>query len=147
VYSCIRCSDRKVKCDRQSPCGACVKHNVDCIYSYHPSHPARKKHRRGQDHALIDRLKHYENLLQERGIDPELRGKSTPPMEAVPVAHTPRSQSTSSPSVEPEPNQRINKTQIVHGQGHSKFVDKSVLLGSIPLHIQSNIVTVAYGPG
>lgn len=126
VHSCIRCSDRKVKCDRQSPCSACVKHSVDCVYNHNPLHPARKRHRRAQDYALNDRLKHYEALFQELGIDPLLHGISNPLADAVPVPQAPQLQIASSPSIESESHQYIMKTQIVHGQERSKFDDKSV---------------------
>jgi hypothetical protein len=58
-----------VKCDRQRPCTACVKHNADCVYS--PSKPsgARKKHKRVKVQVLADRLDQYEALLQKHGID------------------------------------------------------------------------------
>lgn len=131
VYSCIRCSDRKVKCNRQNPCSACVKHNVDCVYNHNPSHPARKKHKRAQDSALVDRLKQYELLFQELGIDPDLRGKSTVAVKAVPVPEAPQLQIASSPSIQSESGQCVNKTKIVHDQGRSKLVEKSVTLNSV----------------
>lgn len=131
TYSCIRCADRKVKCDRQKPCSACVKHNVDCVFN--PSRPPRKRHRRVEDQILTDRLRHYEALLQEQGIDPS-KLPDTPDSE-------PRSRSSHTEVVAAkelqlqnfsfigsEPSQRINKTQVVHGQGRSKFVDKWVPL-------------------
>jgi hypothetical protein len=145
IYSCVRCSDRKVKCDRQNPCAACVKHNVDCIYNHNPSHLARKRHRQAQDYALIDRLKHYEVLLQELGIDPELRGKATPTAEAAPLPQASQLQNPSTSSVESEPSQYINKTQIIHGQGRSKFVDKSVASKFVQPYVYADIPTVAYG--
>jgi hypothetical protein len=67
TFSCIRCAERKVKCDRQKPCGPCVKHNVDCIYN--ASKPLRKKTKRVKVQVLADRLSQYEALLQRHGID------------------------------------------------------------------------------
>ena len=127
TFSCVRCADRKVKCDQQKPCGACVKHNVDCVYN--PSRPPRKRQKRVQDQILTDRLKRYEALLQEQGIDPstlpdtpssEPRRRSSHTVAAVPE----ESQLPTPCSIESEPSQYIAKAQVVHGQGCCKFVEK-----------------------
>ncbi|KAL8953628.1 MAG: hypothetical protein Q9222_000514 [Ikaeria aurantiellina] len=129
TYSCIRCADRKVKCDRQRPCGACVRHHVDCVFT--SSQPHRRERRRVKDQILSDRLKHYEALLQEQGIDPgklPLTPESEAPVETssatgdVPQAfqaHTPS-------SIDSEPTRSITKTQVVHGQGRSGYVENSL---------------------
>jgi len=70
VYSCIRCSDRKIKCDRQDPCSTCVKHSAQC--TFRPVRRSQKKQKRLKREALIDRLKHYEAILQERGLTPNI---------------------------------------------------------------------------
>ena len=127
TYSCIRCADRKVKCDQQRPCSACVKHNVDCVFN--PSRPPRKRQKRVQDQVLTDRLKFYEALLQERGIDPsklpdtpnsEPRRRSSHTVAVV----SEESQLPTPSSVESEPSRGIDKAQVVHGQGRCKFVEK-----------------------
>ena len=128
TYSCIRCSDRKVKCDRQTPCLGCVKHNVQCVYR--PPPQPRTRHRRAKDHALNERLKRYEALLQQRGIDPN-------GLPEVPDPEQPRQRSGSEAagsetgaqlptpsSVASDLERYIVKTQVVQGQGRSKFVDK-----------------------
>lgn len=99
-YSCVRCSNRKVKCDRQRPCSACVKHKVECVFN--PSQPPQQKRKRVKSQVLIDRLRHYEGLLKDRGIDPgEL--PDTPDAELSPS---------------------MSKTQLVYDQGRSKFINK-----------------------
>ena len=127
TYSCVRCADRKVKCDRQRPCSACVKHNVDCVYN--ASQPPRKRHQRVKTQILTDRLRHYEALFQEQGIDPS-KLPHTPDSEprrrmshTVTVISNECHLQTPS-STESEPSQCINKTQVLHGQGRFKFVDK-----------------------
>lgn len=57
------------RCDRNSPCGACTRHKVECVFNL--THPPRNRHKRGQQQALKDRIKQYEALLLEKGIDPE----------------------------------------------------------------------------
>lgn len=65
--SCILCRKRKVKCDRKYPCSNCIKANAECIFR--ESIPARH-HKRRAEHALLSRLRHYESLLRQHGIDP-----------------------------------------------------------------------------
>ncbi len=127
TFSCIRCADRKVKCDRQRPCRACVKHNVDCVFN--PSPPPRKRHQRVKQQILTDRLRHCEALLQERGIDlsnlPDTPDSEPRRGSIHTVAVVPEELQLQTPSsIESEPSRCINKTQVVHGQGRSKFVDK-----------------------
>jgi hypothetical protein len=127
TYSCIRCAERKVKCDRQRPCGPCVKHNVDCVFNL--SQPPRKKHKRAKDQILTDRLRYYEALLQEQGIDPSKLPDTPNFKPSLKSGHTvavvPKEFQLQNPSnIESEPSHHINKTQVLHGQGRSKFVDK-----------------------
>ena len=130
TYSCIRCADRKVKCDRQRPsCTACVKHNADCVFN--PTQPPRKRYKRVKDQILIDRLKYYEALLQEQGIDPS---KLPDPPNSEPCrksSHTATVIPEELPwqttvSVESEPSRCISKTQVIHGQGHFRVIDNSL---------------------
>ena len=127
IHSCIRCADRKVKCDRQRPCSACVKHNVACVFN--PSPPPRKRHRRVKDQILTDRLRHYEALLQEQGIDPS-KLPDTPNSEprrgsSHTVATVPQEFQLQTPSsIESKPSRSVSKAQVVYGQGRFKFIDK-----------------------
>lgn len=74
--SCLACQRRKVKCDRRSPCGNCVKHQVTCVP---PVKQARQRRRRFPERELLDRLQIYENLLRKNGVDFEpLHGEETP---------------------------------------------------------------------
>ena len=127
TYSCIRCADRKVKCDRQRPCGACVKRNVECVFN--PSPPTRKRQKRAKEEVLTERLKYYEALLDKQGIDPKS-------LNNEPIEKTSRRTSQSSPnnagevqlqtpsSINSDTDRCIGKTQIVHGHGRTTIVDK-----------------------
>jgi hypothetical protein len=91
-FACIRCAERKVKCDRQKPCSACAKHNVDCVFN--TTKPPRKKRKRVKVQVLVDRLNQYEALLQKHGINPdEFPSKQGPTIpvhqEAGPLARNP----------------------------------------------------------
>ena len=132
TYSCIRCSDRKVRCDRQNPCGTCVKHNVQCLFR--TLQPPRKKQKRVKEGNLKDKLKRYEALLQKQGVDPNglpntseagqhrtIRGSDVSMTEDALQVPTPASTAT-------EIERSITTSQLLRGQGTSKFVDKWVHL-------------------
>ena len=129
TYSCIRCADRKVKCDRRNPCSACVRHNADCVFDL--SQPPRKKNKHVRDQHLAERLQRYEALLEEHGIDPDCqaldslnpgfrRNHSSAPAQG-------ESEPKTRDSNEPEPGDHVNKTQVVHGQGRSQILEKYTL--------------------
>ncbi|OIW30448.1 hypothetical protein CONLIGDRAFT_279429 [Coniochaeta ligniaria NRRL 30616] len=131
TLACIRCAERKVKCDRQRPCSACVNHKVDCIFQ--PPRPPQKRHRYGKEHVqlLSDRLNHYESLLQERGIDLEkirdYPGSDPNHGSGRTVTALRQDVSSGTPSsTEAGATGFVSKTQIIHGRGGSMFVDNSL---------------------
>jgi hypothetical protein len=66
VLACVLCQQRKVKCDRQFPCGNCVKARVQCV----PATLApRQRKRRYPERHLLERLRKYEDLLRQNNID------------------------------------------------------------------------------
>lgn len=74
--SCVLCQQRKVRCDKNKPCANCVKAKVECRVV--PPQPPRRRKKRLQEKDLIERLKKYESLLSENGVNfepigPELR--------------------------------------------------------------------------
>ncbi|KAK7734976.1 hypothetical protein SLS53_007753 [Cytospora paraplurivora] len=66
-HSCVLCQQRKVRCDKQKPCANCVKAGVDCKVV--APHPPRRRKKKPQERELIDRLRKYEALLSQHGID------------------------------------------------------------------------------
>lgn len=66
AHACVLCQQRKVKCSRETPCSGCIKSRAECIYR-DPAPPRRRKRRNPED-VLLDRLKRYEELLQNAGI-------------------------------------------------------------------------------
>jgi hypothetical protein len=106
-FACVRCSERKVGCDRQNPCGACVRHNVPCIVR--PPKPPRRKQGPSK-----------EKLLQEKGIDPhQVAGGSEP--ETLSESNS----LTECETVWRLPMQAtIFKPRLVHRQSGTELVDK-----------------------
>ena len=124
AYACIRCSERKVRCDRESPCNACVRHNVQCVFR--PSKPSRAKRKFVKDEQVDERLKRLEALLREKGVDPnqvpdaseaEHNDKNPERTETVWQMPTPASLATG-------PQVTIFKPQLLQGQSGTKLVDK-----------------------
>lgn len=127
TYSCMRCADRKVKCDRQRPCNNCSKRNLECVYNTNP--PARKRQRRVREQALNERLKYYETLLQAQGLDPK-QLPDTPEHDVdqnndntSATADTLTQLQTPS-SITSDPERCISKSQLLHSDGRAQFVDK-----------------------
>lgn len=66
--SCVHCRFRKIKCDRQVPCAACVRSGSQCKY---PAGPGRapKRPRRAVDPRVLDRLSRLEVIMNQMGSD------------------------------------------------------------------------------
>ncbi|KAJ5294690.1 hypothetical protein PENANT_c014G01870 [Penicillium antarcticum] len=76
-HSCTLCQRRKVRCDKQKPCGNCVKANAECIAA--PMRPRGKRNTpKPQGKDLAERVKKYEELMTRHGLDFEsLIGQGT----------------------------------------------------------------------
>jgi hypothetical protein len=70
AHACVLCQQRKVKCSRETPCSACIKSRVECVYR-DPAPPRRRKRRTPED-ILIAKLKRYEELLESAGVKVDL---------------------------------------------------------------------------
>ena len=129
IYSCIRCSDRKVRCDKQNPCNTCVKHNVQCLFRT-PA-PPRRKQKLPRDGTLKAKVKRYEALLQDLGVNPNEMPKTPEAEQRHTQVSDPKATTTKDASQLPTPastaselEQAITTSQLLHGQGKSKFLDK-----------------------
>ncbi|KAL9066410.1 MAG: hypothetical protein Q9157_007144 [Trypethelium eluteriae] len=127
TFACVRCSERKVKCDKQNPCSSCVRHNVQCIFR--PPKPSRRKQRFLKDVLVDEQLKRYEALLREKGIDPnQVKGTSEPKLYPKSSSKVPETvwQLPTPVSTVSGPQTTIFKPQVLHGQGGTKLVDNSL---------------------
>ncbi|KAK8105714.1 Aurofusarin cluster transcription factor aurR2 [Apiospora kogelbergensis] len=66
-HSCILCQQRKVRCDKSKPCSNCVKAGVECRVV--PPQPPRRRKKRVPERDLVDRLRKYEAMLTQHGIE------------------------------------------------------------------------------
>jgi hypothetical protein len=70
TFSCVLCSQRKVKCDkRPGGCANCTKVRVQCVYKAPP--PPRRRKRGVREIDTNARLRLYEDALRHFGVDPE----------------------------------------------------------------------------
>lgn len=73
-HSCVLCQQRKVRCDKNKPCANCVKAGVECKVV--PPQPPRRRKKKPHERELIERLRKYETLLSQNGVDFEPIGQS-----------------------------------------------------------------------
>lgn len=66
-HSCVLCQQRKVRCDKQKPCANCLKAQVECRVV--PPQPPRRRKKKPHERDLIDRLRKYESLLSQHGVN------------------------------------------------------------------------------
>ncbi|KAI2635325.1 hypothetical protein GGS21DRAFT_515288 [Xylaria nigripes] len=66
-HSCVLCQQRKVRCDKKKPCSNCLKAGVDCRVV--PPQPPRRRKRRIAERDIVERLRKYEALLSQNGIE------------------------------------------------------------------------------
>ncbi|KAJ5662482.1 uncharacterized protein N7477_010098 [Penicillium maclennaniae] len=71
-HSCVFCQQRKVRCDQQKPCSNCIRAQAECKVV--APQPARRRKKKLLERDLIERLKKYEALMTQHGIDFDLFG-------------------------------------------------------------------------
>ncbi|KIW92326.1 uncharacterized protein Z519_07310 [Cladophialophora bantiana CBS 173.52] len=71
-YSCLACRQRKIKCDRQTPCANCVKGDTQC--SFIPPVRGKRKRTKPAREGLHAKLRRYEEMLMSYGakVEPSL---------------------------------------------------------------------------
>lgn len=66
VLACVRCQQRKIKCDRRFPCANCNTSRAQCVPATLTQRGRRK--RRFPERELLQRLRKYEDLLRQNNI-------------------------------------------------------------------------------
>jgi Fungal Zn(2)-Cys(6) binuclear cluster domain len=66
VLACVRCQQRKVKCDRRFPCSHCTTSRTQCVPS--TLTPRTRRKRRFPERELLERLRKYEDILRQNNI-------------------------------------------------------------------------------
>lgn len=73
-HSCVLCQQRKVRCDKNKPCANCLKAGVECTVV--APQPPRRRKKKPQERELVDRLRKYETLLSQHGVEFEPIGQT-----------------------------------------------------------------------
>lgn len=69
--ACVHCHDRKVKCDKKSPCSNCQRFHLECTFPSpfrHSSRQTKDKHVSGNKDAnedILKRIKKIESAMQD----------------------------------------------------------------------------------
>ncbi|RJE27330.1 Transcription factor [Aspergillus sclerotialis] len=82
ILACILCQQRKVRCDRKFPCANCIGAGTQCVPG-----TLSPRRRRFPERLLLDRLRHYEDLLRQHSIDFEPLHPQAKQESAADVSH------------------------------------------------------------
>ena len=66
ILACVRCQQRKIKCERKFPCAQCNAAREQCVPATRSRNVRRK--RRFPERDLLDRIRLYEDLLRQNNI-------------------------------------------------------------------------------
>jgi Fungal Zn(2)-Cys(6) binuclear cluster domain len=136
--SCIRCSQKKLRCDRKNPCGRCLKTGDECV------HPADKRVPRKLNRPPIsDILVHLKQLEEE--VERLKSRSAKQPLGAD-------SHSISGYDLRTESNSHTNAERVdtpsgrlVTRDGRSRYVgdEASVVLGDKACSVSSARINIA----
>ena len=95
--SCVVCRQKKIKCDREQPCGYCQKAGTTCV----PQTRAKIKRRikKPADTQVLERLKQLENIVSRLESDGSTQPQSPPEHGSNAYGSSPVSHTSPSPSI------------------------------------------------
>ena len=67
VLACVRCQQRKIKCNRMFPCAHCSTSRVNCVAA--TLAPRVRRRRRFPERELLERVRKYEDILRQNNIN------------------------------------------------------------------------------
>ena len=133
AFSCLICRQRKVKCDRRTPCSNCVRAEKQC--SFIAPVRGKRKRSRAPKEGLHAKLKRYEDLLKAYGArlepaeaedgedaDADSETASPPEVEMAEVAQS-RIEDRNDPY-----GLKENKPMLITKGGASRYLDRCVIV-------------------
>ncbi|KAF2168448.1 hypothetical protein M409DRAFT_21198 [Zasmidium cellare ATCC 36951] len=99
LLACVRCQQRKVKCDRSYPCSNCVRVGVQAECTPASLAPRQRK-RRFPERYLLQRVRQYESLLRQHNIPFEPLHPSAASEAASEADHEPNNAENTGPTPE-----------------------------------------------
>ncbi|KAK5089701.1 hypothetical protein LTR24_005970 [Lithohypha guttulata] len=131
AYSCIRCFDRKVKCNRESPCSNCSKSGVECVFRVPPA--PRRRNKRIKEDILKARISQYEEILKSKGIDihkdgikPEDLPEPTAPSHRTPTGEGSLMDVTRTEGSTMPQRAFVDSPKLIFDQGRMHFVENQL---------------------
>ena len=117
ILACIRCSEKRVKCDRLSPCTTCVKQNTVCQYRPRKTRVSRGTSRQTPKKDSVESSQTSRSGVDLTKISEDHNGpRLNSPPRVLGSAHgngdLPESQVT------------VFRPQLLQGQEGTKLVDK-----------------------
>jgi hypothetical protein len=128
AHACVLCQRRKVKCDKNDPCSNCAKSQVEC--EFRDPLPPRRRKKKQPDAAMIARLKRYENVLRNSGIDPsslDANGRMGAEPNRYPASENRLSSPRASKAASEPDIQKPRLGRLIRKEGRSLYLDKCVL--------------------
>ena len=132
-HSCLACRQRKVKCDRHSPCANCVKAARQC--SFIPPIRGKRKKTKAPKEGLHAKLRRYEELLKSHGaiVEPsEYDGDSDSEMASQPDTDVAEDASVHSKPGAGSFALGQMKPTLIDKEGSSRYLDRYALSISTP---------------
>jgi hypothetical protein len=115
LRSCLTCHQRKIRCDKRSPCSNCVRNDVLCCY------PEIEQRRRRPQKVTIGEISARLARL-ERTITAITKGTATPDVEIVPDLAVPRSERGYPPTIVGSPAELL-----VRDGDSSRYINEVIL--------------------
>jgi hypothetical protein len=123
-FSCKLCHQRKVKCDRFSPCGYCSRRQDVCVYEIPPPPKRRKRAHEGDDGQIRPHPRLNENLPTPLQTDTASSVTALAPEYS-------RSSTISDAIREASRENPASDGRLISDQGRTRYLDKYVVLGLI----------------
>lgn len=126
-FSCLTCRQRKIKCDRRSPCSHCVKASTQC--SFIPPVRGKRKVTKPPKEGLHSKLKRYEAMLKSYGakIEPS-DDENASDAEAASQADTEMAEAEGTTPHKKTSGEDFtfekSKSRLVSKDGSSRYFDK-----------------------
>lgn len=127
--SCLRCHQRKVRCDKQSPCASCARLGVLCSYP-EPDAVVRRPHR-ATISDLSERLARLERIVQAMSHDSNSHDGNDQSTASI------GSSPNRSGSAEGLASQALSSTGVLVNGGHSSRYFNETLLSRVLEEVHS----------
>lgn len=121
-FSCRLCHQRKVKCDRNDPCGYCARRHDVCVYETPPPPKRRKRVHEGDSSRSKDIL-------------PSPSRTETASSVTAPASESNKGNQISDAIRETCNNKSASDGRLISDQGRTRYLGKYVFSSSFLLHI------------